>query len=54
MNAKFNQIMANFKEGHMKQSQRGTEQTNTSDINHYKNKNLENNMKGLFKNIATQ
>lgn len=55
MKAKFDKIMANFIEDQKKQTlpKREAERSNAPDINDYKNKNLENNMKGIFKNIVS-
>lgn len=52
MKAKFDRIMQNFAEDQKKHTLK--EQVNTGDINDYKNKNLENNVKGIFKNIVNQ
>lgn len=51
MKAKFDKIMANFMDDQKRQQH--PKAPNTADINDYKNKNLENNVKGIFKNIVT-
>ena len=53
MKSKFDKIMANFIEDNKKKApQQYAYEKKDDGINDFKNKNMQNNVKGIFKNIA--